>query len=66
LKALGLGSKNCRQIAKIVGLNWNTTHRHLEILLKEDLVRNMQFGQRYFFKLTQKGEDAVKNFKESS
>jgi predicted transcriptional regulator len=66
LNALLLGTKNCRQTAKAVGLNWHTTNRHLQILLKEGLVKRTGFGQKNFFKVTQRGVDAMKSFQESN
>ena len=56
LKTLLCGSNNCNQITTKLGLNWRTTYRHLQILEKENLVKSFGFGQRKFYKLTQKGE----------
>lgn len=59
LKTLLSGSNNCNQIAIKLGLNWRTTYRHLQILEKENLVKSFGFGQRKFYKLTQKGEEVI-------
>ena len=56
LKTLLNGSCNCNQITAKLGLNWRTTYRHLQILEKANLVKSFSFGQRKFYKLTQKGE----------
>ena len=56
LKTLLHGSCNCNQITTKLGLNWRTTYRHLQILEKANLVKSFSFGQRKFYKLTQKGE----------
>lgn len=61
LKALLSGSNNCNQIAIKLGLNWRTTYRHLQILEKGNLVKSSSFGQRKFYKLTQKGERALQS-----
>lgn len=59
LKTLLSGSNNCNQIAIKLGLNWRTTYRHLQILEKENLFKSFGFGQRKFYKLTQKGEEVI-------
>ena len=59
LKTLLSGPNNCNQIAVKLGLNWRTTYRHLQILKKMNLVKSFGFGQRKFYKLTQKGEEVI-------
>ncbi|MGB9925791.1 MAG: ArsR/SmtB family transcription factor [Candidatus Bathyarchaeales archaeon] len=61
LKTIVYGPKNCNQIAIKLGLNWRTIYRHLQILEKENFVKSFGFGKRKFYKLTQKGEKAIRN-----
>ncbi|PVX24234.1 MAG: hypothetical protein CW716_10530 [Candidatus Bathyarchaeum sp.] len=56
LKTLLLGTCNCNQITTKLGLNWRTTYHHLQLLEKANLIKSINFGQRKFYKLTQKGE----------
>lgn len=65
LSTLLSGSKNCCQIARELQLNWRTVNRHLLILLKANLIRRIVFGQRIFFKLTPKGEEAIRFFQQT-
>jgi predicted transcriptional regulator len=60
LKMLLSGAKGCNEIAIGLGLNWRTAYRHLQILKKEDLVKIVDFGQRKFYQLTLKGEEAIR------
>jgi predicted transcriptional regulator len=66
LKTLLLGSKNCSQIAKIVDLNWYTASRHIQILMKEGLVNGVCLGERRFYKLSQKGQEALESYREDN
>jgi predicted transcriptional regulator len=66
LKAILYGSKNCSQIARDVKLDWWTVQRHLRLLLKEHIVENSSFGNSKFYRLTKKGEDAIKNLSKDS
>jgi predicted transcriptional regulator len=54
------GSNSCNQIAVVLGLNWRTAYRHLQLLEKENLVKGFGFGQRKLYKLTLNGEAAIK------
>jgi predicted transcriptional regulator len=63
LRALLHGFKNRNQIAKEIDLNWRTTDQHLNILIKENMVKKMDFGQRAFFKLTPKVKKLLKILK---
>ncbi len=56
-------SKSCSQIAKELHLNWRTVNWHLQVLVKENYVKTVNFGQRKYFELTQKGKDSVDFFK---
>lgn len=60
LETLLLGSKSCNQVAVDLELNWRTSYRHLQILEKENLVKNFGFGQRKLYKLTLNGEVTIK------
>jgi predicted transcriptional regulator len=60
LKVLRYSSKNCSQIAREVELDWWTVQRHLRRLLKEHIVENSAFGNSKYYRLTQKGKDAIK------
>ena len=60
LIALLSGPKNCSQIAREVGLDWWTVQKHLRCLMKENLVKSSDFGNSKFYRLTQKGEEAIK------
>jgi predicted transcriptional regulator len=59
LEMLRLKPKNCNQLSKEVKLEWWTVQKHLEVLMKENLVRRVEFGRRKFYKLTPKGEKAL-------
>lgn len=63
LQSLLIDSKSCNQIARAVKLNWRTVNWHLQVLMKENLVRSISFGQRNFYELTPKGKEAVISFK---
>ncbi len=63
MKTLLIKTKNCSEIAREVKLNWRTSYRHLQILEKENLVRSIDFGQRKFYRLTLKGEEAIGSIK---
>ncbi len=52
--------KNCNQIGKEVILDWWTVQKHLRLLMRERLVRAMDFGHIKFYRLTLKGEEALK------
>ena len=54
------GPKNCRQISQKIGLDWWTVQKHLRLLLKENIVNSSDFGNSKFYKLTPKGEAAIK------
>ncbi len=60
LTALILGPKNCRQLSIEVGLDWWTVQKHLRRLLKENIVKSSDFGNSKYYKLTPRGEDALK------
>lgn len=59
LATLLLKPKNCNQIAKESKLEWWSVQRHLKVLMKENLVRSVEFGRIRFYKLTSKGEKAL-------
>ena len=63
LRALLPESKSCSQIARGVKLNWRTVNWHLQVLIKENLVRSISFGQRKFYELTPRGKEAAEFFK---
>ena len=60
LTSLQSGSKSCNLLATELRLNWRTIYRHLKILEKWSLVKSFDFGERKFYKLTMKGEEASK------
>jgi predicted transcriptional regulator len=62
LESLFWSAKNCSQISKEIGLNWRTVNRHLELLVKEGLVKSVSIGCRKFYKLTPRGEESIKNY----
>ncbi|MEM4244385.1 MAG: helix-turn-helix domain-containing protein [Candidatus Bathyarchaeia archaeon] len=59
LKSLCLKPKNCNQIAKESKLEWWTVQKHLEVLMKENLIISVRFGRIKFYKITPKGEKAL-------
>jgi predicted transcriptional regulator len=61
LKALLSNSKNCSQIAREVKLNWRTVNRHLQILIKENMVKKLDFGERKYYKMTSKGQEVIRD-----
>jgi predicted transcriptional regulator len=60
LKKLLLKPKNCNQIANEIGFEWWTVQKHLQRLMKENLVKNIDFGRIKFYRITRKGENALK------
>jgi predicted transcriptional regulator len=60
LTMLSLGPQNCNQIANELDLDWWSVQKHLNLLLKANLVKSIGFGRIRFYKLTANGEDAMK------
>jgi len=59
LKALLLKPKNCSQIANDVKLDWWTVQRHLRLLLEEQIVENLTFGNSKYYIISQKCEEVI-------
>jgi predicted transcriptional regulator len=51
--------KNCNQIAREAKLDWWTVQKHLNILMRKNMVRRLEFGRIKFYKLTPEGEKAL-------
>jgi predicted ArsR family transcriptional regulator len=60
LEKLLFKPRNCNQVAVELGLDWWTVQKHLELLAKEALVRSLNLGRMKFYKITRKGELALK------
>ena len=60
LRMLLLSPKNCNQIAGELRSDWWTVQRHLKLLMKAKVIKNMNFGRIRFYKTTPKGELALK------
>ena len=60
LKTLIRTPKNCNQMARELGSSWWTVQKHLQRLIKAGLIVSMNFGHTKFYKITQKGELALK------
>jgi predicted transcriptional regulator len=59
MKLLLLNPKNCNQIAKELESDWWTVQKHLQILMRENIVKNFNIGRRKLYKLTPKGKKAL-------
>ncbi|MCW4024790.1 MAG: winged helix-turn-helix domain-containing protein [Candidatus Bathyarchaeota archaeon] len=61
LATLLSGPKNCNQIAKELDFDWWTIQKHLHCLIKENLIMSLEFGRIKFYKLTLKGDEAIRD-----
>jgi len=60
LEILQFRPRNCNQVAHQLGSDWWTVHKHLRHLIRTGLVSTIDFGRIKFYKLTPKGESALK------
>lgn len=65
LQKLLLNSKNCNQLANECGLEWWSVQKHLLILSKEKLINRIKFGHITFYKITVRGQNALKVISET-
>ncbi len=63
LTALLSGPKNCHQLTKELGFDWWTVRKHIQFLLKENMLIGLDFGRIKYYKLTMKGEELIRGFK---
>lgn len=59
LKALISRPKNCNQIRREVKLEWWTVQKHLQILMKANLIKHVDLGNIKFYKLTKNAKEMV-------
>ena len=60
LKALRLAPRNCNQLAQELDSDWWTIQKHLQLLVKGALIKTVNFGRMKFYKITPKGDLALK------
>lgn len=60
LDRLHLAPRNCHQMAKEFDVDWWTIRKHLERLTKAGFVIALGFGNTRFYRITPKGESALK------
>lgn len=60
MKSLLCQPKNCSQIAQDVKLDWWTVQRHLQLLMKERMVKNSSFGNIKYYRLSHNGRETIK------
>jgi|YelNatPaOPRAMG01_1025707.scaffolds.fasta_scaffold10405_7 predicted transcriptional regulator len=60
IEKLLYGPKNCNQIAKELESDWWTIQKHLQRLEKAGLIKSISLGRLRFYKITFKGEKALK------
>lgn len=58
--------KNYNEIAKETEHEWWTAQRHLQVLLKENLIKKYDFGRIKFYSITTKGQEAIKAIENES
>lgn len=60
LQAVQLTPRNCNQLAQELKSDWWTIQKHLQQLMKSNLVKEISFGRIKFYKMTPRGEMALK------
>ena len=60
MKSLLCQPKNCSQIARDVKLDWWTVQRHLQLLMKERMVKNSSFGNLKYYRLSHNGKELIR------
>jgi DNA-binding transcriptional ArsR family regulator len=53
-----VGELNVSEIARRLGVNYNTTKNHLQILEGEDMLRHKEFGRIRLYRLNEKSPKA--------
>ena len=48
--------KNCNQLAIESKLEWWTVQKHIQLLMKKNIIESVKFGHITFYKLTLKGK----------
>lgn len=66
LIALLSNPKNCNQLTKELGLDWWTVRKHIQFLLKENMVIGLDFGRIKYYKLTAKGEELIREIQKKA
>ncbi len=66
LKSLLSSPKNCSQIARELELDWWTVQKHIQVLMKENIIKSSAFGNSKFYRLSSIGEDVMRALQSSN
>jgi predicted transcriptional regulator len=66
LIALLSGPKNCNQLTRELKFDWWTVRKHIQFLLKENMITSLEFGRITYYKLTAKGEELIRDIQKQA